>query len=407
VRDYEKGAVLLADYNAQSCKAVSKGDEVVMLPEILERNETQASIRNLNVEHRDHESTNPLDQSVLVEVAVEAEADHGDIDHGDMEFEHRTKAGRIKSIPETVGSDKHYDGGHSDFEDEIETAVNEILEESINSYRRNIEETARSIHEWDGSWESSNEILESMPSVETDAQDQRYETEMAEKVLEAEYMRDNYTEELEDLEGSEGGLSGMAERILASETSTVWEDRWGNVMAHDEEDGHVKIADKDSKLAGEYEDIKDRTERLRGTDADESRYEREVREARQSYGSRADFLGAAVQSGLEGNLSEEVEEYLWTEYLPEALGEIDSHDEMEDVGENFYSAIKSKIKRQQTAEMNNLLAEGYGRAGALYSETDFSSSTESVDAGPSPTEESPDGLISRIYGKAREVMTET
>ena len=87
--------------------------------------------------------------------------------------------------------------------------------------------------------------------------------EMGSKVIELEYLSDNIDDISSDYM-SEGKLAGMASIALADGTSSIWKDRWDNIMGYDTDKGKaVKVADKETEMAQNYDKMQEKVNRVR------------------------------------------------------------------------------------------------------------------------------------------------
>lgn len=87
--------------------------------------------------------------------------------------------------------------------------------------------------------------------------------DMSSKIIELEYLSENIDDISSDYM-SEGKLAGMASIALADGTSSIWKDRWDNIMAYDVDKGKaVKVADKESKMAENYDKVQEKVTRVR------------------------------------------------------------------------------------------------------------------------------------------------
>lgn len=404
VNEYQAGLLLLADQDAQSSQNIPIDDIVEGLAGVLKGHEDgKYEIKQLSAQAEvdDGNWDKVGGPSILSTGSVETE-------HGSIEIERSINGNRIVSCLDALESERQKTRPYNQYEDEITDAGESILENVNELILSDIEDLSTSIPNWEDTGEATENILEITDSLENDTHTDEYNTEMAEMVLETEYTRENYVEELENIKTTEGQLSGMVESIIASEATSIWKNpQRGDVMVQDEEDGHEQIAEKGSKIAQEFEKIEEKVERLWDRDDSDSLLQKQITEAKETYGSQADYLGAIFQLGVSGNMNEEMEEYLWKEYIPQELQYLDDFKEIRHTGRNLLGAIKSHINERNATEIYGLLEEGDNHAEGIKSQIEdqpdyeehFKPSDTSVEE--ADDEEGEYNLVSDMYERVK------
>ncbi len=186
----------------------------------------------------------------------------------------------------------------------------------------------------------------------------------AEKILEISYTRDNFREEIKQVEPTAGKIAGKKELLIADKTSSTWEDRWGNVMARDAKTGeHFKLFDKDSKTADSYDDeIEEKLERISDEEISgdyDSRLEKMVSEISNSYETDHHLTAAMLKAAHEGRLEADVEDYLFNEYLENKIDQIGEIDELHRANEVIYGQLYSDLKSERPKGTKNLVDESH------------------------------------------------